>query len=204
MTDFSPLDEGSVQLVPLPLFTRWYEEAVAANLPEPNAMTLATAQLDGTPSARIVLLRGFDEGGFDFYTNYESRKGEELAANPRAALVFFWAAFQRQVRVEGTVHKLSAEASDAYFQQRPLGHRLGALASPQSRVVAARAVLEERMEQLSREFADREVPRPPHWGGYRVVPHSIEFWQGQPNRLHDRIRYRRAEAGGWIIERLAP
>jgi pyridoxamine 5'-phosphate oxidase len=205
MEDFPPLDELAVERVPLSLFTRWYNDAVAAQLPEPNAMTVATAQLDGTPAARIVLLRGFGEPGFDFYTNFQSRKGAELAANPRAALVLFWAALQRQIRVEGHVDKLSAHESDLYFQQRPLGHRLGTLVSPQSRVIPGRAYLEERMEQLVRDFpAGKEVPRPENWGGYRVVPHAIEFWQGRPNRLHDRLRYRRVEDGSWVIERLAP
>jgi pyridoxamine 5'-phosphate oxidase len=203
MDSFPPLDELAAE-APLTLFTRWHHEAVAAGLPEPDAMTLATAQLDGTPSARIVLLRGFDERGFEFYTNYQSRKGEEVAANPRAALVLFWAAPQRQVRIEGLVEKVSARESDAYFQKRPFGHRLGALASPQSRLIPGRDLLEERMEQLVQEFTGKEVPRPANWGGYRVIPHTIEFWQGRPNRLHDRLRYRRQEGGSWIIERLAP
>jgi pyridoxamine 5'-phosphate oxidase len=167
-------------------------------------MTLATARPDGAPSARVVLLRGFDDRGFQFYTNYQSRKGEELTANPRAALVLFWAALQRQIRVEGRVEKVSAHESDVYFQQRPRGHRLGALVSPQSSLIPGRSFLEERMEQLLRDFAGKEVPRPANWGGYRVVPYAIEFWQGRPNRLHDRLRYRRAEDGAWIVERLAP
>lgn len=204
MQEFPPLDEASADPNPMPLFGRWFREAVKAQLPEPNAMTLATAQPDGTPSARIVLLRGYDARGFDFYTNYQSRKGDEIASNPRAALVMFWPTFQRQIRIEGRVEKVTPQESDSYFQQRPFGHRLGALLSPQSRVIAGRAFLEERMAQLQEEFDGKDVPRPPNWGGYRVIPHAIEFWQGRANRLHDRVRYRRSEGGTWIIERLAP
>jgi pyridoxamine 5'-phosphate oxidase len=207
MQDFPPLDEALVEPLPWPLFTRWYNEAIQANVPEPAAMTLATAQPDGTPSARVVLMRGADERGFDFFTNYLSRKGEDLAKNPRAALVIFWAELHRQIRVEGRVEKVSAQESDNYFQMRPLGHRLGALIaliSPQSRVIPGRAFLETRMEELVRKFEGQEVPRPENWGGYRVVPHTIEFWQGRPNRLHDRLRYRRTDQDSWIIERLAP
>jgi len=204
MDDFPPLDEVSADPSPLSQFSRWYNEAADGQLHEPGAMTLATAQLDGTPSARIVLLRGFDNRGFEFYTNYQSRKGDELAANPRAALVLYWEALQRQIRIEGRVEKVSSEESDAYFQKRPFGHRLGALISPQSRLIPGRAFLEKRLEQLMQEFTGKEVPRPPNWGGYRVVPHTIEFWQGRPNRLHDRLRYRQAEDGSWTIERLAP
>jgi pyridoxamine 5'-phosphate oxidase len=204
MQEFSPLDEAVAGPLPWPLFTRWLDDAIQAQLHEPSAMTLATALPDGTPSARIVLLRGFDERGFAFYTNYQSRKGEELAQNPRAALVLYWGAFQRQIRVEGRVEKTSAQESDTYFHARPLGHQLGALVSPQSRVIPGRALLDERMEQLAVEFTGKEVPRPPHWGGYRVVPHTIEFWQSRLNRLHDRLRYRRGEDGAWVIERLAP
>ena len=167
-------------------------------------MTLATATVDGFPSARVVLLRGFDERGFVFFTNYQSRKGHELAANPRAALVLHWASWQRQVRIEGSVEKVSALESDDYFHKRPFGHRLGALLSPQSRVISSRVFLEERMDQLLKEFEGKDVPRPPHWGGYRVVPHVVEFWQGRANRVHDRIRYRRGNDAAWVIERLAP
>ena len=199
------MDEATAEPTPLPLFKRWYHDAIAAKVPEPEAMTLATATRDGVPSVRIVLLRGVDERGFTFFTNYQSRKGEELSANPRAALVLHWAAWQRQVRIEGIVEKVSALESDAYFQKRPFGHRLGAMLSPQSRVIASRTLLEERMEQLIKEYEGKDVPRPAHWGGYRVVPYSIEFWQGRPNRVHDRIRYRRAEGvSSWIVERLAP
>lgn len=204
MDEFPPLEEAAAGSTPWALFARWHDEALAAQLPEPEAMTLATADAHGAPSARIVLLRGFDERGFAFYTNYDSRKGAELAANPRAALVLFWPAFNRQVRIEGHIEKTSEVESDTYFTKRPRGHRLGALVSPQSQVIPGRHYLEERMSKLEQEYDGREVPRPPHWGGYRVVPSVIEFWQGRLNRLHDRLRYRRAADGTWSIERLAP
>jgi pyridoxamine 5'-phosphate oxidase len=204
MEDLPPLDESSAPTQFLPLFTRWYNDALQAQLTEPDAMTLATATSDGAPSARIVLLRGYGDKGFAFYTNYSSRKGDELAANPRAALVLFWPEFCRQIRIEGHVEKVSAQESNAYFQKRPIGHRLGALVSPQSGVIPGRAFLEARMAQLAHEYLDKQVPRPDYWGGFRVVPASVEFWQGRENRLHDRLRYRRAENGTWIIERLAP
>lgn len=203
-TVHSQLLEADVPSDPIALFAQWYCDAEAAQLPEPSAMTLATATLDGIPDARIVLMRGFDERGFVFYSNYQSRKAAELMQNPRAALVFLWASLTRQVRVEGQVESVSPAESDAYFRMRPFGHRLGALASPQSQVIPDRQFLEERLKQLLDEYGeDDEVPRPPHWGGYRVAPHTIEFWQGRVNRLHDRLRYRRAR-DGWIIERLAP
>ncbi len=204
MEEFPAVDEVTADPNPLVLFARWYENAVAAQLPDPNAMTVATVGPDGTPSARIVLLRGFDERGFEFYTNYHSQKGEELAKNPRAALVLFWPTFQRQIRIVGSAEKVSAAESDKYFKNRPFGHRLGALVSPQSRVISGRPFLEERMAQLLKEYEGTEVPRPENWGGFRVVPQSIEFWQGRPNRLHDRLRYRRNNGGRWTIERLAP
>ena len=197
------LNEADVDLDPIRQFQRWLDQAIAAELPEPNAMTLATATRDGIPSARIVLLKGLDARGFAFYTNYESRKGQELADNPRAALVFLWTVLERQVRIEGQVEKVAAAETDAYFQSRPLASRLGAWASEQSRVIRDREVLEQRFAELKATYADETVPRPPHWGGYRVIPHQIEFWQGRTSRLHDRLRYR-LKQGNWFLERLAP
>jgi pyridoxamine 5'-phosphate oxidase len=185
-------------------FQTWFAQALAAELPEPNAMTLATATPDGQPAARIVLLKAFDDSGFTFYTNYESRKGRALAANPRAALLFFWAELQRQVRIEGEVERVSEDESDEYFRSRPLGSQLGAWASHQSEVISGRDVLEARARELAERFADGEVPRPPLWGGFRVRPQTIEFWQGRPDRLHDRLRYQRVQPAGWRIERLSP
>ncbi len=193
---------------PLAQFRTWFEEAQDAEVHEPNAMTLSTAAPDGTPSARIVLLKGVTERGFRFYTNYDSRKGTELDQNPHAALVFWWAPLERQVRIEGTVERLPDEESTAYFRRRPRGSQLGAWASPQSRVVESREALVDNLAAVEEEYADEEVPRPAHWGGYVVRPLRIEFWQGRPNRLHDRLRYRRptvdAEDGAWVLERLAP
>ncbi len=197
------LNEADVDPDPIRQFQRWLDQAIAAELPEPNAMTLATATRDGIPSARIVLLKGLDARGFAFYTNYESRKGQELADNPQAALVFLWTVLERQVRIEGQVEKVAAAETDAYFQSRPLASRLGAWASEQSRVICDREVLEQRFAELKATYADETVPRPPHWGGYRVIPHQIEFWQGRTSRLHDRLRYR-LEQGNWFLERLAP
>jgi pyridoxamine 5'-phosphate oxidase len=201
---WSGLSEADMDADPLRQFEKWLEQALAAHLPEPNAMTLATATPDGQPSARVVLLKAFDASGFTFFTNYDSRKGRELTANPRAALLFFWPQLQRQVRIEGTVERVAEAESDAYFRSRPLGSRLGAWASPQSEVIASRDVLEERMRELAQKFPDGDVPRPPHWGGYRVYPLTIEFWQGRPDRLHDRLRYQRMQPTGWRLERLSP
>jgi pyridoxamine 5'-phosphate oxidase len=198
------LRETDVDADPFNQFRSWLDQAVAAQLPQPLGTTLATATAEGRPSARMVLLRGFDERGFVFFTNYESCKGRELESNPQAALVFSWAELDRQVRIEGNVERVSAEESDRYFQSRPWGSRLSAWASPQSQVIANREILERRMEELAAQYPGPEVPRPPHWGGYRVIPVSIEFWQGQPDRLHDRLRYRRCAGGSWCLERLAP
>jgi pyridoxamine 5'-phosphate oxidase len=198
------LDEDSVDADPIRQFTTWLDAAEAAGVPEPNAMTVATATPDGAVSARILLLRGLDERGFVFYTNYDSRKGRELAANPRAALVFHWPQLERQVRVEGPVERVTREESAAYFRTRPRGSRIGAWASPQSQVIASRHVLEVDWSRIEAAHPGEDVPLPPYWGGYRVVPTTIEFWQGRPNRLHDRLRYRRSPDGGWLLDRLAP
>ena len=201
------LDEGRVDPDPYRQFARWFDEAVKAELPEANAMTLATTGVDLRPAARIVLLKDFDARGFVFYTNYASRKGHELAAHPQAALLFYWVELERQVRIEGVAGKVDAAESDAYFAERPRPSRLGAWASPQSQPVADRAVLESRFAAVEAQYhaAGDRIPRPPQWGGYRVVPETLEFWQGRPSRMHDRIRYRRGPAvGGWVIDRLAP
>ncbi|WP_423198107.1 MULTISPECIES: pyridoxamine 5'-phosphate oxidase [unclassified Cupriavidus] len=197
------LSETEVAADPISQFQRWFDEAVVAKMPDPNAMTLATVDADGQPSARIVLLKGLDASGFTFFTNYESRKGLDLLANPRAALLFHWVQLERQVRIEGEVRKVDEAESDAYFASRPLGSRLGAWASEQSREVASRAVLEQREADFRQRFGD-EPPRPPHWGGYRLMPNWIEFWQGRASRLHDRIGYRRQDDGSWRIVRLSP
>jgi pyridoxamine 5'-phosphate oxidase len=197
------LAEADVDADPVVQFGRWFEQATQAGLLEPTAMALATATPDGRPSARMVLLRGFDQRGFCFYTNYESRKGGELAANPLAALVFWWGELERQVRVEGRVARTDRAESEAYFHSRPPGSQLSAAASPQSRVIADRAELERRVAGLATGLRDGRVPLPDFWGGFRLHHEVVEFWQGRPNRLHDRLRYRRV-ADGWKIERLAP
>jgi pyridoxamine 5'-phosphate oxidase len=201
------LDETAVDPDPCRQFARWFDEAVKAALPEPNAMTLATTGVDLRPSARIVLLKEFDARGFVFYTNYASRKGQELAAHPQATLLFHWVELERQVRIEGVAGKVDAAESDAYFAERPRPSRLGAWASPQSEPVADRATLESRFAAVEAQYesAGPHIPRPPQWGGYRLVPEALEFWQGRPSRMHDRIRYRRNPAAtAWIIDRLAP
>lgn len=189
---------------PVDLFRRWYADAARAGVAKPNAMALATVGPDGRPSTRMVLLSSFDERGFVFHTNYRSQKGEDIARQPRVSLVAWWDPLERQVRIDGRAEKTGAAESDAYFADRPRGSQLGAWASDQSAVIPDRAALEARLTEAERRYAGRPVPRPPHWGGYRVVPDAIEFWEGRENRLHDRVRYRRGEAGGWIVERLAP
>jgi pyridoxamine 5'-phosphate oxidase len=198
------LDVSDVDPDPFTQFGNWLQRAIKAEPGEPNAMTLATSSVEGRVSARIVLLRGFDQHGFVFYTNYESRKGRQLAENPQAALVFYWGLLQRQVSIVGRVEHVSREESQAYFNSRPTGHRIGAWASQQSRILESRAELEARVRELEERFGGDDIPVPPYWGGFRVVPDTIEFWQGRPNRLHDRIRYIRRDAGLWTIERLYP
>lgn len=200
----SGLHESDLAENPFEQFHQWLAQAIAAELPEPNAMTLATIAEDSKPIARMVLLKGLDERGFVFYTNYDSAKGKQLSSTSAAALVFWWAGLERQVRVEGTVEKVSEEESDTYFQSRPRSSQLGAWASPQSQVVESREALEQGLAVFEEKFANEKVPRPSHWGGFRVIPHAIEFWQGRPSRLHDRIRYELTETGDWVYQRLAP
>jgi len=188
---------------PFRQFEKWFQEVEAAKVAEPNAMVLATATRDGRPSTRTVLLKALDGRGFVFFTNYDSRKGRDLVENARVSLLFPWIAYERQVIVEGAVTKLSREECDAYFHSRPRPSQLAAWASPQSTIIGSRAALDEAMKTLEKKYAGLEVPLPPHWGGYRVTPESVEFWQGRRSRLHDRLRYRR-EKDGWIVERLAP
>ncbi|MDP3069759.1 MAG: pyridoxamine 5'-phosphate oxidase [Opitutaceae bacterium] len=197
------LAEQDLARDPFRQFEKWFQEAEAAKLTEVNAMTLCTATRDGRPSARTVLLKGLDGRGFVFYSNYESRKGRELHENPRAAIVFPWVALERQVIAEGTVTRVTREESEAYFHSRPRASQLGAWVSQQSSVIAGRSVLEESMKTLEAKHAGQAVPLPPHWGGWRLVPETVEFWQGRRSRLHDRLRYRR-QADGWTVERLAP
>lgn len=189
---------------PIKQFSNWFTAAIEAEIRDVNAMSLATAGSDGKPTVRIVLLKGFDQDGFVFFTNYESEKGVQLEANPYAALAFYWIELDRQIRISGKAEKTSREESERYFRSRPIGSQLGAWASRQSEVLDARRVLDARMAEMTERFGDKPIPLPPHWGGYRVKPDVMEFWQGRPNRLHDRFRYRLQSDGSWLIERLAP
>ena len=198
------LTEPGIEADPVRQFSVWWHEALEAKIIEVNAMTLATASADGMPSARTVLMKGFSEKGFTFFTNYNSFKGLQLSENPKACLLFFWKELERQVRITGIVEKLSSEESNAYFQSRPRASQVGAVVSPQSRVIESRQWLDEKYEEVFKQFENTTVQRPPHWGGYIVRPVIIEFWQGRPGRLHDRIQYTLLENGGWKIERLAP
>ena len=198
------LNETDVDKNPIRQFDKWWQDAIHSQIDEVNAMTVATASADGIPSARISLLKGFDEQGFVFFTNYNSYKGQQLAENPRACLVFFWKELERQVRITGIVEKVSAEESDTYFNSRPEGSRIGAWVSPQSQVIENREWLDTKQEEYTKKFSQEALTRPPHWGGYRVKPITIEFWQGRSSRLHDRIQYTLQEDGTWAIERLAP
>jgi pyridoxamine 5'-phosphate oxidase len=198
------LTEKDAARDPFRQFEKWFQEAEAAKIHEPNAGVLATAAKDGRPAARMVLLKGLDGRGFVFYTNYDSRKGRELEANPRASYVFPWVALERQVIVEGTVAKVAREESEAYFHSRPRASQLAAWASPQSSIISGRGALEEAMKATEKKYQGAEAPLPPHWGGFRIVPETVEFWQGRRSRLHDRLRYRREPGGAWVIERLAP
>jgi pyridoxamine 5'-phosphate oxidase len=198
-----PLTRATLLTSPFEQFAEWFEAAVSAGIENANAMTLATATRDGRPSARFVLLKGYDEQGFQFFTNYNSQKGQELAQNPQAALVFYWLQFHRQIRIYGRVSKVSAAESEAYFKSRPPGSRLSALASNQSSVIENRAILEEKVAQLAAQYETDAIPVPPHWGGFLLEPEEFEFWQGRADRLHDRFRYRKVQEE-WVIERLAP
>lgn len=196
--------ETDVASNPFDQFNRWWDDAIKSELDEVNAMTLATASVTGMPSARIVLLKSVSADGFVFFTNYNSHKGKELLENPFGCLVFFWKELERQIRITGTIEKVSAAESDEYFYSRPVGSRIGAWASPQSSVIPSRETIETNIEKYEQEFAGTEIARPPHWGGYIVKPTLIEFWQGRPNRLHDRIQYTKQQEGSWKFDRLAP
>ena len=198
------LSENEVDANPFRQFDTWWQEAINSDIEEVNAMTLATASADGIPSARIVLLKSYDTSGFIFFSNYNSYKGRHMDENPRACLVFFWKELERQVRITGLVEKVSAAESDEYYNSRPEGSRIGAWASPQSTVISSRNWLETQQNQYAKEFLSKPIVRPPHWGGYRVKPITIEFWQGRPDRMHDRLQYSLEEGGEWVIERLAP
>ncbi len=204
-TDYTKhgLLEKDLAVDPFTQFGRWFDQALSAHIDEPNAMTLATASLDGQPSARVVLLKGFDQNGFVFYSNYESRKGRELDQNNKAALLFFWSSLERQIRIEGVIEKVSVEESKQYFDSRPEGSRIGAWSSRQSASISSRDILEENFNKFSQSFAQQDIPLPPYWGGYRLKPHVFEFWQGRESRLHDRLRYRFAD-DRWHIDRLSP
>ncbi len=197
------LDESDLLDEPVAMFRHWMRDAVTAGLHEPNGMVVSTVSADGVPSSRMVLLKAIDERGFTFFTNYSSRKGRDLSARPRCALLFPWHPLERQVRIEGTAVRLTAEENDAYFSTRPRASQLGAWASPQSQVVPDRAALDRAYDEQAARFGDGIIPTPPHWGGYRVTPEAVEFWQGRRGRMHDRLRYRRTPTG-WVIERLAP
>lgn len=198
------LSEKKAEKDPIQQFTKWWKQAVDSEIDEVNAMTLATASHDGVPSARIVLLKGYDASGFTFFTNYSSFKGQEMADNPKACLVFFWKELERQVRITGLIEKLSDAANDEYFYSRPVESQIGALTSPQSQVIESRDWLDENYKKLKKEYKDKPVKRPAHWGGYLVKPVIIEFWQGRPGRLHDRLQYTLEDNGAWRLERLAP
>jgi pyridoxamine 5'-phosphate oxidase len=198
------LDESSVHADPIQQFSSWLNEAIVAEALEPTAMVLSTVSAEGAPSSRVVLLKGIDGGAMIFYTNYESRKGRELARNANAALLFFWPELERQVRIEGAIERVAPETSTAYFHSRPFESQLGAASSPQSQVIASRDVLDQRFAELANANTGRAaIERPAHWGGFALTPHTIEFWQGRPSRMHDRIRYRKLD-GAWVVERLAP
>lgn len=197
------LNDNDINKSPFKQFEKWFAEAMTAEIFEPNAMTLATADKTGKPNARIVLLKGFDENGFSFYTNYLSQKGKELKKNPQGCLVFFWGELERQVRIEGKIEKLSKEASEKYFHSRPVGSQIGAIVSPQSQIITNRNILEVKVEELTKQYEGKTIPKPAHWGGYIVKPTAIEFWQGRTSRLHDRIKYDLIN-GKWQSSRLAP
>ena len=198
------LDEAAAADNAIKQFDRWWQDAINSEIDEVNAFTLATAAADGKPAARIVLLKGYDEKGFVFFTNYQSHKGQELATNPQGCMVFFWKELERQIRIEGSIEKISAEESDEYYFSRPLSSQVGAWASPQSSVIKNREVIEDNVKKYEAQFAGSSISRPPHWGGYRLQPQAIEFWQGRPSRLHDRLLFTLLEKNEWKIERLAP